>query len=87
MEYTNAAVVIVSFDGYNDLWDTFFECYFKFWKNNHLKTYLITNNLKPFYDNVEVIQTGDEVSWSRRVKTALEKIKEDNLLVVFSESV
>lgn len=79
------AVVIISFDGYKDIWDTFFKCYFKYWKNCHIKTYLITNNELPSFYDVEIIPTGEEISWSHRVRMALNNIKEDNLLVLLED--
>ena len=75
------AIVVISFDGYKDLWDTFFECYEKFFPDCMLPIYLITNHEIPAYPHVTVVTTGDEVSWSRRVRSALKKIPEDTLLI------
>ena len=36
------AIVVISFDGYKDLWDTFFECYEKFFPDCMLPIYLQT---------------------------------------------
>lgn len=79
------AVVIISFDGYRDVWNTFFECYEKFWNDRSFNTYLVTNNYVPQYNNVQVITTGDEKSWSFRVRTALNQIPEENVLVLLED--
>lgn len=79
------AIVVISFDGYKDLWDTFFECYEKFFPDCMLPIYLITNHEIPAYPHVTVVTTGDEVSWSRRVRSALKKIPEDTLLILLED--
>lgn len=84
MENENA-IVVISFDGYKDLWDTFFACYEKFFPDCTLPIYLITNNELPTYPHVTAIATGTEVSWSHRVRNALEHIPEDTLLVVLED--
>lgn len=79
------AILVISFDGYSDVWDVFFECYNKFWKCNTNNLYLVTNNLNPEFLNVNIIKTGEEKSWSNRVRTALEQIDEDFLLVMLED--
>lgn len=79
------AIVVISFDGYKDLWDTFFECYEKFLPDCIVPIYLITNNEIPTYPRVTVVTTGDEVSWSHRVRNALEQIPEDTLLLMLED--
>ncbi len=79
------AIVVISFDGYKDLWDIFFECYEKFFPDCTLPIYLITNHEVPNYQHVTVVTTGDEISWSGRVRIALEKIPEETLLVLLED--
>lgn len=79
------AVVIITFDGYRDVWNTFFECYNKFWAERNVPTYLVTNETTPIFNGVQVITTGTEISWSRRVRTALSQIKEEKLLVLLED--
>ena len=81
----NKAIVVISFDNYKDLWNVFFECFEKFFLNCTLPIYLITNNEKPTYSRVTVVNTGNEVSWSHRVRNALEQIPEDTLLVLLED--
>ena len=79
------AIVVISFDGYKDLWDTFFKCYEKFFPDCALPIYVITNNEMPTYPRVTVVTTGEEVSWSHRLRSALEKIPEDTLLLLLED--
>lgn len=83
--YMEKAIVVISFDGYKDLWDTFFECFEKFFPDCTLPVYLITNNEMPTYPHATVVTTGDEVSWSHRLRRALEEIPEDTLLVLLED--
>ena len=69
-------VYISSFDGYSDVWDTFFDIFFKYWPDCPFKIYLI-NNCQPYLrENCNVIHTGEEVSWFSRPITSLERIDE-----------
>lgn len=79
------AIVIISFDGYKDLWDVFFKCYKRFFSDCTLPLYLITNKEVPNYQHVTVVTTGDEISWSHRVRKALEQIPENELLVLLED--
>ena len=81
----NVAVMVVSFDGYADVWDTFAECINKYWKDRVYNTYLITNNMLPNYEDIKVIKTGEEVSWSARMRTALQYIKEEYIILLLED--
>ena len=80
------AIVIASFDGYGDLWEPFFDIFFKMWEDSKkYRIYLINNTLKPVINNVTIINTGKEVSWSRKMKNGLDQIEEDNILLFLDD--
>lgn len=79
------AIVVVSFDGYSDLWDDFFGLLNKFWYDRKYPTYLVNNNLNPNYDNINVINCGDGLQWSSRTRIALEKIKEPYICLLLED--
>ena len=85
VQQANVALTVISFDGYADIWDTFFICLNRFWKDRLYKTYLITNNAEPFYENVSVIKTGQEISWSRRTRNALKEIDAEYILLFLED--
>ena len=67
----NAAILVVSFDGYSDVWPAFFECKTKYWPDCPLPTYLVSNEKSvPGYDCI-TIKTGVETNWCDRVKRAV----------------
>lgn len=80
-----AAVVVLSFDRYSDLWPVYFECTKKFWHRNTKPTYLVTNEAMPQFDRVRVIPTGPEVSWSHRAKVAVEKVDAEYILLMLED--
>lgn len=81
---SNTAILVISFDGYSDVWPVFFECKDRFWKECLYKTYLVTNN-KDYIGNCTVIKTGDETNWCDRVIKALDYINEDNIIVLLED--
>ena len=79
------AILVCSCDKYEDVWNPMFEMFFKFWEDCPYDVYLLTNNKK--YDNyrVKTIITGDDVSWSKAFRTALESIKEEYVLIIMED--
>ena len=77
-------VMVLSFDKYNDLWDVYFQCVAKYWKAS-CPNYLVTNDLDPDYKNVNVLQTGKEISWSHRVRKAVEQVKSDYIILMLED--
>lgn len=74
MNSNDTVILVDSFDGYSDIWETFAKGFNIFWKDRPYDTYLVTNNLKPDFEGIGVITTGEEISWSRRLRTALQKL-------------
>lgn len=68
------SIVVVSYDGYSDLWNDFFALKNQNWPDCPFNTYL-ANNCKSFKDeSVKVINCGKNAQWSDRARCALEKI-------------
>lgn len=85
MNQQDIAIVVISFDKYSDIWDTFSLCINRFWNPRRYKTYLINNTAQPQYDGIEVINTGKEIAWSHRMRTALEKIPEKYVILLLED--
>ena len=67
--------LIVSYDGYSDLWDNFFECKEKFWKDCPYE-FVLANNTKQYKrNNVRVINCGKDAQWSTRTRIGLKSIE------------
>lgn len=79
------ALLVVGFDGYNDLWDDYFKLLNKYWKDREYPTYLSNNELKSEYENVTVINCGKDAEWSRKVQTAIDLIEEDYICLLLED--
>ena len=75
------AILIPSCDKYSDMWEPFFFCLAKYWPDCPYKIYLLTNNLKPEFENVEVVNVGEDISWQSNLKKALTFVKEENIFL------
>lgn len=85
MNKQEMAIAVISFDKYSDIWDTFALCINRFWHNRGYKTYLVTNNADTDYEGIENVKTGKEISWSHRVRKALEAIKEEYVMLLLED--
>lgn len=85
-EYSNdMAVLIVSYDGYSDLWDDFFNLLNLNWSDRAYPTYLANNTKPANYDGVEVINCGENAQWSTRTRFALSQIKEPYVCLLLED--
>ena len=79
------AILVVGFDGYDDLWEDFFSLLSKYWSDCPYKIYLVNNERKCNYDGVTVINVGENAEWSLKVSTALEHIKEKYICLLLED--
>ncbi len=75
------ALVVPSCDAYCDVWQTLFQALRRFWPENTLPKYLITNYLSPVIEGVSVLNVGEDLSWSDNLSSALERITEDYIFL------
>lgn len=72
--YNDLTFLIVSYDGYADMWDAFFECKEKYWKDCPYE-FVLSNNIIDYQrKNVRVINCGKDAQWSTRTRMGLEAI-------------
>lgn len=70
----NLTILVVSYDGYRDMWRYFFDCKKKYWHDCPYETILANNTADVKFDNVRVINCGKDAQWSDRTRIALENI-------------
>lgn len=85
MNKTNMAIVVIGFDGYDDLWDDFFALFRKYWSDCPYKVYLVNNEKRSQYEGVTVINAGSDAEWSRKVQFALKEVQEDYLCLMLED--
>lgn len=66
--------LIVSYDGYSDMWNTFFECKEKYWNDCPYEFVLANNTIEYVRRDVRVINCGKDAQWSTRTRMGLEAI-------------
>lgn len=81
----NMAILVCSCDKYEGAWNPMFEMFFKFWNDCPYDVYLLTNNKTYEHNRVKTITTGDDVTWSKAFRKALENIHEDYVLVIMED--
>ncbi len=86
------SVLVCSCDSYDDLWNPFFDCLDKFWKNIPYPIYLNTEFKK--YDdsrntfNVTTLNIEGKkkkLSWSKRFAKVLDRIEEEYVLLLVDD--
>lgn len=80
---TNMSILVLSFDGYSDVWDLFFQAKSRYWTQCAYKTRLVSNF--KIYPNVDTIHVGEEICWSDRVLKALDKVEEQFVLLLLED--
>lgn len=84
-EKNHTAILICSYDGAEDLWKPLSQTYTTYWKDCPYKIYLGTNHKKPKLSPFIPLSIGDEISWSDNILKCLEKIEEQNVLIIFDD--
>lgn len=70
----NLTILVVSYDGYSDMWPDFFNCKKFYWPDCPFETVLANNEMDADYYGVRVIKCGKDALWSNRTRMALEQI-------------
>lgn len=80
------AILVLSFDGFEELWKPFFDFFFNTWHDCPYKVYLL-NNLKSYNDErVNNLLVGKDISWSDSLILGLKKIKEERILFFYDDT-
>jgi len=69
----NIALLVTSFDGYNDLWEPL-DSNFGIYVDKNIDCYLMTNFIKPNLKNLSYLDIGQDLSWSENLQKAINKI-------------
>ena len=81
----DVSAVVLSHDGYADLWPVFFELLFRFWPDLPYPLHLVSNRLVFPDDRVIPVRVGDDRSWSQTLARALEHIPGRYVLLMLDD--
>lgn len=79
------AVLVVSCDNYADVWQPFFGLFRQFWGNCPYPIYLLANSLQPHYPSVNIINVGQDRSWSDNLIQALHQLEEEYVFLFLED--
>ena len=68
------SMLLLSCDGYSDLWDDFFNLKEKFWPDCEYKWYVVTESHDYSRKGVNVIKCGKELNWAARFRKAVQMV-------------
>lgn len=79
------AIYISTFDGYSDLWDSFFKVFDINFNDCPYPIYMSTNYKDFEYKNLTIIKTGEEISWMNRIKKSMIEVQEEYVLFMLED--
>lgn len=78
-------ILVSSTDSYKDLWPNFFKCKEDFWKDCPFNTVLVNDIEKPDIRGIEIINSGENATWSERMRNALSQISSDYICFILDD--
>lgn len=85
MNDKDLTLLLVSYDGYGDMWPAFFECKEKFWPDCPYPLVLANNQRNYRAHNIRVINCGKDAQWSTRTRLALESVESKYVLFLLED--
>tara|TARA_B110000003_G_C16652420_1_gene534778 strand:+ start:3116 stop:3916 length:801 start_codon:yes stop_codon:yes gene_type:complete len=87
--HNKIALLVLSFDGYDDLWDMCIKLFNKYWSDCTFDKYLMTN-YKDFSDTSSAnpfkpLKIGEDKSWSKNLMTALDLLDDYEYVFLFMD--
>lgn len=79
------AVLVLSCDKYQDLWNPFFSFFSKYWDDCPFKVYLGTNFIEYCNPQVTTLKSNIISTWSAEVLIILDQIKEEYLIIILDD--
>lgn len=74
-EYNNdLCILVLSCDGYSDLWNDFFNLRDKYWNDTTIRWYVVTETKEYQREGVTMIHCGKEMNWAARFRKAVETV-------------
>lgn len=83
--HTSTAVLVLSCDKYADVWNPFFDFFFRYWKNCPYQVYLGANEISYSREGVTVLHSGKPASWTEDTRSILQQIPEKNIILLLED--
>lgn len=82
---SSIAILVSSCDKYCDVWNPFFDFFFKYWPDCPYQVYLSSNQVCYKRERVTSILAGPPSNWSNETAIILNQIKEDFVLIILED--
>jgi hypothetical protein len=82
---SDLCILVVSCDGYADIWDLFFTLFWKFWSDCPYPVYLGANQKVYSDKQVMMALTGDDPGWAESTRRMVEQIPTDYILMLLED--
>jgi hypothetical protein len=80
------SILVLSFDGFSELWPPFFDSFFTVWNDCPYEVNLLTNQKIYNHPRVNSLQVGSDISWSDNLIKALLLIKTEYILLFYEDA-
>ncbi|AXX91784.1 hypothetical protein CPU12_11505 [Malaciobacter molluscorum LMG 25693] len=84
--FKDTALIVLSCDGYSDLWITFIDTFFDNWANCPFSIYILSNTKKCEDKRIKTLLSGDDVDWSSSLRKGIEQLEEKNLFFFLEDA-
>lgn len=85
MKEEKLAILVLSCDGYSDVWDDFFNLKEKFWPDCEYQWYIVTESKDYNRKHVSVIKCGHEMNWAGRFRHAVQSVNVQHIGVFLED--
>jgi hypothetical protein len=83
---TVLGIVVLSCDKYSDLWEPYFDLFFRSWPDCPFKIHLAANH-KRFEDaRVTTLQSGEDTDWSSSIRRSVEQVEQECILFLYDDA-
>lgn len=79
--HADVAVLVVSWDGYQDVWKPFFHCFFKYWPDCPYPIFLGSNSRNYPDSRISPILIGTDIDYSSNLTAMLSHIDQDWVII------
>lgn len=87
MNKEKMVILINSTDSYSDIWDMFFDSFFKFWPDCTFKIILLTNELNYKRENVDCFTSYKGANWSERINFNINRINSKYIFLILEDHI
>lgn len=79
------AILVASCDNYSDLWNPFFQLFWRFWPECPLDVFLLSNSQRLDDERIRNVLIGDDISWSDNLRRGILQLPYDYIFLFLDD--